>query len=231
MPKLIEIIGPPGSGKTFLCSELQKVKKNKKIIFFHSGQKRRRDKVLKLNFLYKILIFFKVVIKMVIFYLLFFKRIFLKKIYKRSFFLRIVLLIYKDLISIEKLKIALASDKILLMEPGIIMHFLQDYFYVNENISKTEIWIFNKLFVNANFIFHTNAKISLIKKRLNTRDRGFPQRMVSLTSKNKTKVTNKSINTIKDYISKSQNLNANIIKLDTSKNIKNLKKIILSSIY
>ena len=38
MPKLIEIIGSPGSGKTFIGSELQLLKKNNKHVYFHSGK-------------------------------------------------------------------------------------------------------------------------------------------------------------------------------------------------
>lgn len=34
MPKLIEIIGAPGSGKTFISSKLQLVKKKKNNFFF-----------------------------------------------------------------------------------------------------------------------------------------------------------------------------------------------------
>ena len=37
MPKLIEIIGSPGSGKSFLSYELEKIKKNNEQIFFHSS--------------------------------------------------------------------------------------------------------------------------------------------------------------------------------------------------
>ena len=34
MSKLIEIIGSPGSGKTFICNKLQLIKKNNKQFFF-----------------------------------------------------------------------------------------------------------------------------------------------------------------------------------------------------
>ena len=44
MPKLIEIIGTPGSGKTFICNELQKIKKDKKFFIFHSGGKKKIKK-------------------------------------------------------------------------------------------------------------------------------------------------------------------------------------------
>ena len=39
---------------------------------------------------------------------------------------------YKNLLSIEILKDNLPEDKYIIMEPGPIMFFLQDYFYVNE---------------------------------------------------------------------------------------------------
>ena len=52
MPKLIEIIGAPGSGKTFISKKLQKIKKDKKNIFFHSSQKQSINKKNKLNFIF-----------------------------------------------------------------------------------------------------------------------------------------------------------------------------------
>lgn len=231
MPKLIEIIGTPGSGKTFVSAKLQKIKKYKKNIFFHSSQKQSINRKNQLNFLSKTLISIKVVKIITFFYLCFGRRIFLKKIYKRRFFLRIILLMFRDLIAVETLKKTLSPKDYLIMEPGLIMHFLQDYFYINENISKKEIDFFNKFFLNVNFIIHLEAEIRLIKKRLNTRKRGFPERMKSLTKKNKSFVLNKSKKIIKDYIFRSQNLNVNIINIDSSKDIKNISKIILKNIH
>lgn len=86
MPKLIEIIGAPGSGKTFISSKLQLVKK-KKQLFFHSSNWRNFKKFQNLNILIKLFIKIKVIFIIAIFYLLFHKRLFFKKIYKRFFFL------------------------------------------------------------------------------------------------------------------------------------------------
>ena len=231
MPKLIEIIGAPGSGKTFISENLQKIKKDKNNVFFHSSQKQSINKKNKLNFLSRALISIKVIKIMIFFYLFFFRRIFLKKIYKRKFFLRVVLLMYRDLIAIETLKKTLSSQEFLIMEPGLIMYFLQDYFYVNENISEKELNIFNRFFLNVNFIVYLDPEIELIKKRLNKRKRGFPERMKSLTIQDKNRVLNKSKRIIKDYIFRSQNLNVNLININSSKNIKNISKTILKSIH
>ena len=86
MLKIIEIIGPPGSGKTFISNELKKIKVNNKQVFFHSGQK-QTNKFNNLNFFFKIIINLKVITTIIIFYLIFSKRLFLKKIYKRNFFI------------------------------------------------------------------------------------------------------------------------------------------------
>ncbi len=228
MPKLIEIIGAPGSGKTFLCNKLQKIKIKNKQIFFHSGQKQNFNKFLKLNFLSKILISLKVLVTMLIFYLFFFKRIFLKKIYKKKFFFRVSLLIFIDLVSIETLKKTLSNDKFILMEPGIVMHFLQDYFYTFNKISKTEIKIFNKLFLNTNYVIFTNSNLDLIKKRLDTRKRGVPQRMMGLNLKDRISVINKSIFVIKNYISNIKTSRLKIIKINTSNSLKKIKNNFLN---
>ena len=37
MSKLIEILGSPGSGKSFICNKLQLIKKNNRQCFFHSS--------------------------------------------------------------------------------------------------------------------------------------------------------------------------------------------------
>ena len=138
---------------------------------------------------------------------------------------------YRDLIAIETLKKTLSSQEFLIMEPGLIMYFLQDYFYVNENISEKELNIFNRFFLNVNFIVYLDPEIELIKKRLNKRKRGFPERMKSLTIQDKNRVLNKSKRIIKDYIFRSQNLNVNLININSSKNIKNISKTILKSIH
>ena len=93
MPKLIEIIGSPGSGKTFICSELETIRKNNEQVFFHSSNYKNFGKFNNLNFLTKILIKSKVILIIIFFYLKFYKRLFLKKIYKRNFFFRIVFLL------------------------------------------------------------------------------------------------------------------------------------------
>ena len=95
MPKLIEIVGPPGSGKTFISSKLQKIKKNGKQIYFHSSDNKNFYKFKNLNLITKFLIKTKVIIIIINFYLIFYKRLFFKKIYKREFFYRTILLIYR----------------------------------------------------------------------------------------------------------------------------------------
>ena len=78
MPKLIEIIGPPGSGKTFISSQLQLLKKKNKQIFYHSSNRRNFKKFQNLNILIKLLIKLKVIFIIAIFYLTFCKRFFFK---------------------------------------------------------------------------------------------------------------------------------------------------------
>ena len=66
------------------------------------------------------------------------------------------------------------------MEPGIIMYFLQDYFYSHQKMTTKEIKIFNKIFVKTDFIIYSNCNLKLQIKRLNLRPRGLPQRMRGL---------------------------------------------------
>lgn len=225
MPKLIEIIGPPGSGKTFISSQLQLLKKKNKQIFYHSSNWRNFKKFQNLNILIKLLIKLKVIFIIAIFYLTFCKRFFFKKIYKRSFFFRTIFLIYRHLVSIEMLKKKLSDDEYLIMEPGIIMYFLQDYFYSNQKVTINEIKIFNKIFKKTDFIIFSNCSFKLQIKRLNLRLRGLPQRMRGLNEKKIREVVKKSNIEIKKYILNSYNLNSKIIKINTSKNIKGFKEI------
>ena len=111
MPKLIEVIGLPGSGKSFISSELETIKKNNEQIFFHSGNYNKNNKYKSINVSLRFLIHLKVISKIIIFYLIFFKRFFLKKIYKNSFFFRVISLFYKHLIYIEILKKKLENNK------------------------------------------------------------------------------------------------------------------------
>ncbi len=224
MPRLIEIIGSPGSGKTFISSKLQLLKKKNKQIFFHSSNWRNFKKFQNLNILIKLFIKIKVIFIIAIFYLTFCKRFFFKKIYNRSFFFRTILLIYRHLISIEMLKKILSDDEYLIMEPGIIMYFLQDYFYSHQKMTTKEIKIFNKIFVKTDFIIYSNCNLKLQIKRLNLRPRGLPQRMRGLNEKEIDKVLKKSNLKIKKYILNSYDLNSKIIKINTSKNIKGFKK-------
>jgi len=87
MPKLIEIIGSPGSGKTFISSKLQLLKINNEQVYFHSGRWKNLSKFKNLNFLSKFFIKLKVIINIIFFYFIFNKRLFFKKFYKRNFFL------------------------------------------------------------------------------------------------------------------------------------------------
>jgi hypothetical protein len=226
MPKLIEIIGAPGSGKTFISSKLQLVKKKKKQLFFHSSNWRNFKKFQNLNILIKLFIKIKVIFIIAIFYLLFHKRLFFKKIYKRFFFFRTILLIYRHLISIEMLKKVLSDKQYLIMEPGIIMYFLQDYFYSNQKISIQDIKIFNKIFVKTDYIIHSHSKLKLQLKRLKLRTRGLPQRMRGLNKKEIYRVIKKSNLEIRKYISNSNNLNSKIIKINTSNNFKKFENFL-----
>lgn len=225
MPKLIEIIGPPGSGKTFISSKLQLLRKKNKQIFFHSSNWRNFKKFQNLNILVKLPIKLKVIFIIATFYLTFCKRFFFKKIYKRSFFFRTILLIYRHLVSIELLKKILSDDEYLIMEPGIIMYFLQDYFYSNQKVTINEIKIFNKIFKKTDFIIFSDCSLKLQLKRLKLRFRGLPQRMRGLNEKEINKVVKKSNIEIKKYILTSYSLNSKIIKINTSKNIRRFKKI------
>ena len=224
MPRLIEIIGPPGSGKTFISSALQKTKKGGKQVYFHSSDWRNFYKFQNLKFITKVFIKVKVIITIIGFYLLFYKRLFFKKIYKREFFYRSILLIYRHLHSIEMLKKTLSDNEFLIMEPGIIMYFLQDYFYANENVPKKEIKKFNKYFLKSNFIIYTNCSSELQIKRLKLRKRGLPQRMINLSIKDINWSIKKANHEIEKYFLNTTSSKFNFIKIDTTKNIKEIKK-------
>ena len=224
MPKLIEIVGPPGSGKTFISSKLQKIKKNGKQIYFHSSDNKNFYKFKNLNLITKFLIKTKVIIIIINFYLIFYKRLFFKKIYKREFFYRTILLIYRHIHSIEMLKKILSDDEFLIMEPGIIMYFLQDYFYANETVSKNEIKKFNKYFLKSDFIIYSNCNSKLQLKRLKLRVRGLPQRMKDLSVNEINKSIKKANYETKKYFQNTAIFNFKLIKIDTTKSIREIKK-------
>jgi len=230
MPKLIEIIGSPGSGKTFISSKLQLLKINNEQVYFHSGRWKNLSKFKNLNFLSKFFIKLKVIINIIFFYFIFNKRLFFKKFYKRNFFFRIILLIYRDLVSIELLKKTLSDDKYLIMEPGIIMFFLQDYFYSNKNITKKDMSIFNKFFLKADYIICTDCDFDLSIKRLELRKRGLPQRMKDFNIDEVKQTVKKSNKVIFEYISNHKNLNSKIIKIDTSNEFNKIKNEILNEL-
>ncbi len=223
--KLIEIIGSPGSGKTFICTKLQLVKKNSKQFFFHSSNLKNFKKFNRLNFSTRFFIKIKVIFLIIKFYSLFYKRFFLRKIYKRSFFIRTMLLIYRHLISIEMFKKALKKDEFLIMEPGLIMYFLQDYFYSDQTVSNNDIKIFNQIFLKADYIINVNCDIETQIKRLQIRKRGMPQRMANLNKKEIYNTIKKSNNEIKKYVSNSYDLKHRFINVDTSKNFNKIKKL------
>lgn len=219
MYKLIEIIGPPGSGKTFISSELGKLKNNEQQIFFHSASSKYSEVKKNLSFFEKFFIKLKVISIIFSFYLIFYKRLFFKKIYKRKFFFRSILIFYRNLISIELLKKTLKNDKYLITEPGLIMHFLQDYFYTNEEITDRDIKTFNKFFLNTDNIIYLNCNFNLLNERLRLRKRGLPQRMENLNQDEIDKTICKSVNVIDNYVSLSANLKTKIIKIDTSSDV------------
>lgn len=223
MPKIIEIIGPPGSGKSFVCSQLESIKKDNKQIFFWSSNYNNLHKYKNLSFFLKILIRLKAVYTMIVFYLFFFKRLFLKKIYKNNFFFNVISLFYEHLVCIESLKKTLSDDEYLIMEPGPIMYFLQDYFYIKGNITENEIISFNKMFLNTNFILHLNCHSELLINRLKLRKRGLPKRMRNLDNKEIEVTINQSINVVKNYIDKTNHFNTKIINIDSSGTAQEIK--------
>jgi deoxyadenosine/deoxycytidine kinase len=224
MPKLIEIIGPPGVGKTFLSQKLQSFKKKNKQIFFHSSDIKNFKKFKRLNIFMIFIIKIRVISIIANFFFHFNKRIFLKKIYKRKFFLRVILLMYRHLLSIEMLKKNLSKDQYLIMEPGVIMYFIQDYFYIKKKLSLNEIKIFNKIYVKVDFIICLDCDYKTQIKRLNLRNRGMPQRMSKLNKKEIYETLKKANQEIQNYISNSKNLKKKIIYFNTSEKIKDLKK-------
>jgi dephospho-CoA kinase len=230
MPKLIEIIGSPGVGKTFLSQKLQSLKKKNKQIFFHSSDIKNFKKFKRLSFFAIFIVKIRVIYMVAKFFFYFYKRIFLKKIYKQKFFLRILLLIYRHLTSIEILKKILSKDQYLIMEPGIIMYFIQDYFYVKKGLSSKEIKKFNKIFLDADFIICLNCDHKTQIKRLNLRNRGLPQRMRDLNKKEIYETIKKSKYEIHNYILNSRNLKKKFIYIDNSKKIKNLKKKLIKNL-
>ena len=81
---------------------------------------------------------------------------------------------------------------ILILEPGPIMYFVQDYFYINKDLSDYEIKIFNKIFLNADYIIKLECSSQEVISRLNTRKRGFPTRMRELNEEQIETTVNKS---------------------------------------
>tara|TARA_B100001093_G_scaffold518059_1_gene601617 strand:+ start:75 stop:488 length:414 start_codon:yes stop_codon:yes gene_type:complete len=134
------------------------------------------------------------------------------------------------LISVELLKKTLKNHQYLITEPGLIMHFLQDYFYTNEIITEKDIRIFDKFFLNTNNIIYLNCNSNLLNERLKLRERGLPQRMRDLSHDEISKTIDKSINVIKNYISLSSNFKSRMIKIDTTDDIDITKRKILSII-
>jgi len=225
MPKLIEIMGPPGSGKSFISSELELVKENKEKVFFHSGN---YNHDYNLSLFSKIFIRLKIIFKIAIFYLIFYKRIFLKKNYKGNFFFKVVFLFYEHQVYIEILKKTLAHDKYLIMEPGPIMYFIQDYFYINDKISNYEIKIYNKFFLHTDYIINLNCNTDLLIDRLKTRTRGLPLRMRKLNDNKIEPTIKRSKDLLNNYFNNFNNLNTKIINIDTSNNISTIKDQILN---
>jgi adenylate kinase family enzyme len=219
MAKLIEIVGPPGSGKSFLSSKLRSLKIDKNKIFFHSEYNEKFKTNKNLNLITKIIIRTKVILTIFFFHLLFFNRIFSKKIYKRNFFFRSILLFYRDLISIEFLKKKIPNDCYLITEPGLIMHFVQDYFYIKKTIPKNHIKIFNNLFLKIDYIIWLDCNIQSLLKRLSLRKRGLPQRMRELNVSEIHKTIKKSNTEIGNYLKKSNILKSKIIKINNENNI------------
>lgn len=230
MPKLIEIIGPPGSGKTYICDQLERLKKNNKKIFFHSSNSKYKNAYKKLNSLSRNFIKIKVILNIIVFYLFFYKRFFLKKIYKKNFFFKIIFLIYKHFLSIEYLKKSLPNEKFLITEPGPIMYFLQDYFYINKKLTNSEIKNFNNFFLKTDFLIFVKCNANLAYKRIHFRKRGLPTRMRSLNNKEIKKTILKSVKDIEHYIKNSKKIKNKIIKINTGRNpkIDILKKIFLT---
>ena len=112
------------------------------------------------------------------------------------------------------------------MEPGLIMYFLQDYFYSDKTISNRDIKIFNKIFVKADYVIYANCNINLQFKRLQSRERGLPQRMRNLSNKEIYNIIKKSNIEIKKYLISSNDLKNKFININTSKNFKKIKKLI-----
>lgn len=226
MPKLIEIIGSPGSGKTFLCNKLEKVRKNNKQIFFHSSNLKNYKIFKNLNFLTKIFLEFKVFFFIISFCIIFHKRFFYKKIYKKKFFFKVITLLYTHIKCIEYLKWILTDDQYLITEPGRIMYFLQDYFYTQKNLFAYEIKLFNKIFLNVNLIIYVDCNSKLKIKRLNSRTRGLPTRMRELNSFEIKTTINKSSKVIKNYLKNLNKTDIQLINYNSTKKFKSLRKIL-----
>ena len=122
-------------------------------------------------------------------------------------------------------KKSLSDNECLIMEPGLIMYFLQDNFYSNEALTVKDIQVFNQIFVNADFIIYVNCDARIQFKRLQLRRRGLPQRMRNLNKKNIYNIIEKSNNEIKKYILNSNNLKDKFIDFKTPKNFNQIKKL------
>lgn len=229
MASIIEIIGPPGSGKTFVSNHLEKYRLNKSKIFYHSNLFDSHIEYNKTSFIILNLIKLKIFIRILFYYTIFIRRFFLKKIYKGNFFFRMTFLLYKNLLSIEILKNNIPNDKYIIMEPGPIMFFLQDYFYINSKLSLTEIKLFNKLFFKHDILISLNCDKKTILQRLNDRNRGLPMRMKNLNKSQVDIVIEKSLEII-DFYSNFTNKKCRIIKIDSSSNIDKINNIITNFI-
>ena len=131
-------------------------------------------------------------------------------------------LFYQHLIYIEILK-KLENNKYLILEPGPIMYFIQDYFYINEDLSYFEIRIFNKFFLKTDYIINLECNSKDAFNRLKSRKRGLPSRMVNLNDQKIESALNKA-KIINDYIVRSKYLNLNIINIDSTYSAGEIKK-------
>lgn len=172
----IEIVAPPGAGKTTVAGSLEKELKNMGLEVFWAGRLSLFKKISFKTIVLGVLEFLS--------FLPFTKIFFLKKTFIKKTNLTWLYDILKINIKTEIIK-SLKTDNqsILIGEPGHAMHFLACLFYSLYEPDETVLRQFAAwLSSRCEMIIFLNVSTNTALKRLEQRERGFPKRMRSMSS-------------------------------------------------